>query len=331
MTPLSLLDSLSVAATPIEGVRTRAESLLRSGDACEARALIVSALPAIERSGDRALLRQSVNLLGAASFELGDLTDAEAAFHRVLDLARRDGDDLLVARATNNLGAIANVRGQRDEALAMYALAVAAYQRLGQSRGLAHAYHNMAITFRDVGLLDRADEHERRAIEFAREADTPHVIALARIGRAEISLLRGDARLAEATALLVAREFADHPDRIEEANALRVAGTARLALGRMDGAHRFLSHALTLARKHGAALTEAETLRALAQLHARNGDVFEARELAGLAIGLFDRLGARADRDALEAWIAARVAPAPSAQSVSTDHTQNPSPDRARQ
>jgi tetratricopeptide (TPR) repeat protein len=261
-------------------------------------------MPAIERSGDRSVLRQSVNLLGAANFEMGDLTDAEAAFNRALDLGRRDGDDLLVARATNNLGAIANVRGERDQALSMYALAVAAYQRLGQARGLAHAYHNMAITFRDVGLLDRADEHERRAIEFAREAEIPHVADLARIGRAEISLLRGDARLAEVSALLVARELAGRPDPIEEANALRVAGSARLALGDADGAQHTLTQALGLARMHGAALTEAETLRALAVLHAYNNDLFEARELAMLSMSIFARLGATRDHEALARWLA---------------------------
>ncbi|MEP6495402.1 MAG: tetratricopeptide repeat protein [bacterium] len=305
MTLTSTHGAVCAGPESIDAIVGRAEALLRSGDAREARALVVTSLPAIERHGNRAVLRKAVNLLGAADFEMGEFADAEAAFHQALDLARRDGDDLLLARATNNLGAIANVRGQREKALVMYALAVAAYQRLGQARGLAHAYHNMAITFRHAGLLDRADEHERRAIEFAREAPAPHVVTLARIGRAEISLLRGDARLAEATALLVARELIGVPDPIERANALRVAGAARLALGNTAGAHETLSQALALARRHGVALTEAETLRVFAELHARNGAMFEARELAGLAIRLFTRLGARRDRDSLEAWTAA--------------------------
>jgi tetratricopeptide (TPR) repeat protein len=283
----------------------RADELIRSGRSREARELLSGSLPSIERRGDRAALRQAVNLLGAASFETGELGDAEVAFNRALELGRSDNDDLLVARATNNLGAIANVRGEREQAIAMYSLAIAAYQRLGQPRGLASAYHNMAITFRHIGLLERADEYERRAIEFAMEAENPHILSLARIGRAELSLLRGDARLAEATALLVAREFASRSDPHQQANALRVVGAARTALGDLDGARRALDEGLTLAREHSAALAEAELLRARAELNCWLHDRAAARADATEAIRIFDRLAAREDSDKLARWLAA--------------------------
>jgi len=283
----------------------RADELIRSGRSREARELLSGSLPSIERRGDRAALRQAVNLLGAASFETGELGDAEVAFNRALELGRSDNDDLLVARATNNLGAIANVRGEREQAIAMYSLAIAAYQRLGQPRGLASAYHNMAITFRHIGLLERADEYERRAIEFAMEAENPHILSLARIGRAELSLLRGDARLAEATALLVAREFASRSDPHQQANALRVVGAARTALGDLDGARRALDDGLTLAREHSAALAEAELLRARAELNCWLHDRAAARADASEAIRIFDRLAAREDSDKLARWLAA--------------------------
>jgi len=48
--------------------------------------------------------------------------------------------------------------------MALYNLAVSAHQRLGNRRGLAECYHNMAITYRDLGRLEEADELEQRSV-----------------------------------------------------------------------------------------------------------------------------------------------------------------------
>lgn len=280
----------------------RGEAFLRSGRPREARAWVTEVMPAIERRGDRVALRRAVNLLGVAQFELGDLATAEPAFDRALELGREDGDDLLVARAMNNLGTIANVRGDRERALSLYALAVTAYQRLGQCMGLAESYHNMAITFRDLGTLDRADECERRAIEFAREAGNARLIALGRLGRAEISLRSGDAALAGAAARRAAADLAAVPDPIQQAYALRLVGLASQAEGDVAEARESLDAALALARAHGGALDEAETLRARAELWVAMGDLASGRADARAAIAIFDRMHAVRDRDALARW-----------------------------
>jgi tetratricopeptide (TPR) repeat protein len=195
------------------------------------------------------------------------------------------------------------VRGDRDQALAMYAIAVTANQRIGQPRGLAHAYHNMAITYRQIGMLDRADEHERRAIECAAEAGSHHLAALARAGRAEISLMRGDAAVAEMAALRVAVQFAELNDPIQRANALRVVGAARTALGSFREAQAALDEGLMLARQHSAALIEAELLRARAELRVWLDQRHDARDDARAAIRIFDRLDATDDRARLARWL----------------------------
>ncbi|MDQ3697708.1 MAG: tetratricopeptide repeat protein, partial [Gemmatimonadota bacterium] len=213
-----------------------AEAELRLGDPRTAIPRLGAVLVSLERNGDNAALRRALNLLGAAYFETGDLASAEAAFGRALDLAHAERDDLLIARATNNLGAIANVHGEHERALAHYQLAVPAYQRLGNVLGLAESYHNMAITFRDARRYDSADEYERRAIEFAREGGSARLQAMAQVGRAELCLLRGDAHLADVGARRAALEYAAIPDPVGEADALRLAGAARLAAGASDDA-----------------------------------------------------------------------------------------------
>ncbi len=298
-----LANRTQAARAQPELVTLLAEAYLRTGNARDAQHWLADSLEPLDRSGDRAEMRRAVNLLGASQFELGALDAAQRAFQRAAELARVDHDHLLVARATNNLGAIANIRGQRESALALYQLAIPAYQRLGSALGLAQCYHNMAITFRDTGHLDAADEYERRAMEFAREASSPSLLALAQLGRAEVTLRRGDAALAEAAARRAAEIFAGIPDPVSQADALRLAGVASVAQGELDRAATVLDQALSLAQAHGAALNEAETLRATSELAAARGDLESALHQAIAALAIFAELDAAAERDAVRAWL----------------------------
>jgi tetratricopeptide (TPR) repeat protein len=286
-----------------ELVTLRGESELRTGHPREARAWLAETLPLVERSGDRAALRRAVNQFGAAELELGALDGAERAFGRALELGRLDGDDLVVARATNNLGLIANIRGQRGEALSLYQLAVPAYQRLGHLVGLAESHHNMAISYRDLGQLQSADDYERRAIDYAREAGGGPVLALAHLGRAELALLAGDAGLAEVAARRMADHFAAVPDQIREAEALRVVGAAAVAQEKIDIAADAVDRGLALARSYGSALLEAELLYVRAALGRSIGDDDRAETDTTAAAAIYERLGATASPDAITAWV----------------------------
>jgi tetratricopeptide (TPR) repeat protein len=286
-----------------ELVTLRGEAELRTGNPRDARSWLSEMLPTVEKSGDRAALRRAVNQIGVAAAELGALDEAERTLAWALELGRRDGDDLLVARATNNLGTIANMRGQRGEALALYQLAVPAYQRLGHLIGLAESLHNMAISLRDLGQLDAADECERRAIDHAREAGGGPLLALAHVGRAELALRRGDGSLAEAAARRAAEQFAALPDQIREADAWRVVGAAAVAQGKADTAAAAIERALALARAFGSSLIEAEGLYVRATLHRALGDEVAARADAEAAMEIYGRLGATVAGEAVAEWL----------------------------
>lgn len=278
-------------------------ALIHTGRVRDARAWLEAVEELLASQPDRAAHRAVTNMLGAACFALGDLDDAARAFDAALDLAQRSDDVLLVARASNNLGALANLQGDRDRALWLYELAIAAYQRLGQPRGLAESYHNLAITYRDLAMIERADECERRAVEHAGEANDPRLAAMARLGRAEIALRRGDPLLAEATARRAASELHALGDRSTEADALRVAGAACTAQKRWQDARDAFAEALAMARDGSYALVEAETLRDKARLEAAQGRPSEARISARAALAVFRRIGATGECTELERWM----------------------------
>ncbi|MGE3614779.1 MAG: tetratricopeptide repeat protein [Gemmatimonadales bacterium] len=281
------------------------EAELRQGDTVQARIRLQWVTPEAERLRDPAALRRATNMLGAAHFELGELDEAEAAFERALGEASRDGDHLTSARATNNLGLIANVRGQHDAALGYYRVALPAYQRLGFTSGIGETTHNIAITLRDLGQFEEADRQERRAIEFAVDCGNRRLAAMARAGRAELALRRGEPLVARADGGLAALEFEELGDVLSEADALRIVGRARLALGDVDLAAGALTAAIDAANRQTGPLIEAESRWARAEVFLARGERAAAEADIDAARELFDRVQAGAERVRLDQWWAA--------------------------
>lgn len=300
-----LLANESAARSHPELVRLLGEGLIRVGRAREARDWLGDALPGLQRTDDRLSLRMATVLSGAAHLELGELDPARRAFEATLELARYDRDEALVARAMNNLGIVANIEGRWDDAIALYTLAVTLHQRNGDRRGLAECYHNMAITHRDRGELTEADELERRSAEYAREAEQERLLALARLGRAEIALRRRDFALAATAARRLTVEFERIGDRIRAADAIRLEGAASVGLRHFDRARTLLDRALEISREIGAMLNVAETLRARAELSAAmgGGRMDDAVADGRSALDAFRTLGATRESDALARWL----------------------------
>lgn len=281
-----------------------AHALLLTGGAQSVPPLLGRALGTLERRGDRAGVRTARNLRGAAAFMLGELDIAEEQFGLALALAREDDDVLLAARATNNLGAIAALYGNADRAIASYQLAIPSYQRLGSVRGLAECWHNLAISYRTLGELNAADDAELRAMEYAAEISDERLQAMARVGRAEVALRRGDAAFALATARRAAALFATLPDYLLQADALRVAADASDRLGDSAAADAALEAALTLARGHGHRTQEAQALQTDAEMRQRRGDRRAALSAAVAARACYLEMGSVAAADELSDLIA---------------------------
>ena len=267
------------------------EACLRTGDPRTAMRWLDLAEPMLTKSGNRPSLRSVFNLQGAAAFAIGSLNRAAESFSSALSMAQLDADALLSARATNNLGLISALRGDVEAAILSYQRAIAAYQRLGNPQGLAESWHNLGISFRTRGELDAAEDAERRAIEFATEATNPRLVAMAQVGRAEISLRRGDAAWARATAWRASEVFSALPDFLMQADALRVHADASDRLGLASEADFSFGRALTLSREHEHRTQEAQTLQTQAQILARRGAHDQARAIGVEAREAFSQLG----------------------------------------
>ena len=262
----------------------------------------VDALPA--GSAPEAVRSRAANVVGAAAFTRGQLADAEGAFTRALERGRAAEDDLVAARACNNLGNVLSLRGDSDGALARYRLAIPLYQRVGQPRGLAECHHNMAIVARGEGRWADADDLERRAVDFARQANDARLLSMALVGRAEVKLASGDAAPAVVLATRAADSLRDLDDAAMEADARRLVGDAEIALGHFEAAAQALGDAQHLARRAGDALIEAECTETLARLAAARGDAALASQLADTALAAYRAIGSPTAMRRAEALLA---------------------------
>ena len=281
------------AGTERDGARAvlLADACLWTGDPRAASRWLTRALPLLTAAADRPAMRRSVNMQGAAAFALGALDEASNRFSQALSMALSDDDTLLTARATNNLGLIEALRGNADQSIVAYQRAIMMYQRLGNPRGLAESWHNLAISLRTRGELDVAEDAERRAIEFATEADNSRLATMAMVGRAEISLRRGDFAWARATAARAVTAFAALPDFLLQADALRVLADAADWMEMVVEADASIAAALELARTHTHRTQEAQALQTMAQIMLRRGAMDAARTIGIQAREAFSELG----------------------------------------
>ncbi|MCG8470189.1 MAG: tetratricopeptide repeat protein [Gemmatimonadetes bacterium] len=300
---LAPVDADEVASSAIVAYRF-GEALYYTGRMRELAAYASRYVASSRETADTDGLLRALNLAGIAAFELGEITSAESSWDEQMGLADGAGDHDMLARAANNLGAIANLRGASNEAITLYRLAVPAYQRLGQDRGLAQTYHNIGVSYRDLGRVDDALSAFARARAVAERIPYPPIIVMTLVSRAELEIRRGEHAVASELARRALRLARELDDPVNEAGALRVWGLSQARGGDRAGGREELDAALALARSSGNTLLEAEALRDIALAASRHED--EETESLRAAIEAFERLGASAETKRLRRRLGAR-------------------------
>lgn len=271
-----------------------ADVLRRVGQADRSVEISERLEPFCMRRGNDRLYRGRLNVLGMARFDLGHLEQAELAWNELAAKSQLAEDEEFAARANNNLGVLLTLSDRSDEALATYARAVAAYQRLGYRRGLAQTFHNLGITYRELDFLDDADEHFRRAGEYARLDESEDEIARVEQERAIVFYLAGDASMARTSAMRALERYERLEDPTGMGEVERTLALFHLGDGALDEAVASLERALELARNSKAALLEAETLAGLSYAYRRKPEEERAAGLEREARERFSALGADA-------------------------------------
>jgi tetratricopeptide (TPR) repeat protein len=253
--------------------------------------------------GDRTLEVRALNVCGAIALERGGINQATHFFTQAQEEAMQDNDLATVGRCANNLGIIANMQGDYGRAIGAYTRAMAAYQKARYDRGFVEAQHNLAITYRDQGQLDRALQAADAAVQEAERLGDLGLKAQAISGRAEIRVARGEAELAVREAERALAAHRELNETVRETEDLRILAAALAIAGKTPEAKDLLRDVIDRATAHARPLLVAIAERDLAHLLAREGDVAAAKLMAETARVAFDRLGANAEIQKLDALL----------------------------
>src|SRR5258708_30745138 len=149
----------------------------------------------------------------------------------------------------NTAGQLA-AAGHHAEALSSWELGVAAFEKAGVPQGVAECAHNLAITYREQGTLDRALTEAERAIAEANASGDRTLAAMALRGRAEIRLTRGEVELARSDISAVQEIRRLVPNPVGEAEDLRVVAAVLAGGGQLAAAEGVLRDVIGRGEAH---------------------------------------------------------------------------------
>jgi diguanylate cyclase (GGDEF)-like protein/putative nucleotidyltransferase with HDIG domain len=277
-----------------------------AGDSIEA----VLALP--DYGDMDAVRAEALELRGRLACEAGRLDDAEHDFLAQQEHARRAGLTPLVALGDEHLASLALVRGNAAEGAERLEQASASYDGAGDAGGAIRALQQLAQLHVDYKRWNAAEHAIGTAVSRAQGAGDHHAVAVLELLRAQMSIDRGNierarasteraldlARRAEDPALLaravamsgvVAREFGEleragrcfddaqrHAESLDDTLILGEIACERAELLARRGEHDGTLHNLNRA------------YRALARLQARPGTAELSRRLRRLEAGFLD-------------------------------------------
>ncbi len=271
----------------------------RLGEFARSRAAALQARDRFRAIGDVDGEMRTENVAAAGAFAIGDLTDAERRFSRALMLADELADDLMSARCANNLGNVAYYLARNTTALSFYRLALAGFEKLGWWKGIAEAWLNTTIVWRDSGDLEASRDAAGRALDAAEQAGDSRIFGQALGASSETYALLGDLELARAQAgraLVIAES---HDDPLNEADYLRVLSAIERLAGLPEQAEELGRRALAAAQRVQHPWTVADVQRELGDLYAATGRNADAARAYREAASSFLKAGSAARAEQL--------------------------------
>jgi ATP/maltotriose-dependent transcriptional regulator MalT len=278
-------------------------------DTVAAAALAAQMEPRFAHGRNEAAARRFLNAQGQIALVRGELTASQRLVEELRDKAELAGDPPQQFYATVHLGIIAGLRGDFTASLQECYRALAMCGTVDTDVWLPVLHHNLALSFREIGMIAEAERHFELS---TRDPRPDWVTATTALDRALLRYVVGDFE----TAAGMARNGLALFQRIGSANGVADAHVvlARIALGQRDEDEAAAQLALAEERLDPSeTMVMAQLQEERAVLHLLRGDEAGRARAAAAADEAYRRLEApwRAERMRmrLESLASARGAP----------------------
>jgi CHAT domain-containing protein/tetratricopeptide (TPR) repeat protein len=246
------------------------------------------ALPLLRAVGDRRGEAVTLNNIGAVYWPLGEMQKALEKYNEALLLRRAVGDRRGEANTINNIGVVYAALGETQKALQKYNEALLLYRVVGDRMGEANVVTNIGSVYRARGETQKALEkyNEALPILLAIGDRRGEATALINIGAVYRALGETQKALEKYNEALSLRRAAG--DRRGEASTLSNIGAVYDLLGETQKALEKYNEALPIWREVGDRNGEADTLLGISRAEQKRGNLIQARQTVGQAIGLIE-------------------------------------------
>jgi len=235
-----------------------------------------------ERSGEAKALAELGRIVGVWR---GDYQAGQAYFDEALPIARELGDRPALIFISRQLGNLGNSLGELDQAKAHLEESLALAREIGDRGSEIAALNSLGNTLQGKDDFDGALRYYQEGLDLAVETGDRGQRAMLTSNVAQIHYLRGDfataKRLTERS-LILSREVASD---FLIAGAIFSTGAVLLRLGEAEKARPHMDEALRMVVTMGSDSAKLYSLPEYARLRAGQGEVREAIEWIGLALG----------------------------------------------
>jgi diguanylate cyclase (GGDEF)-like protein len=281
----TLEQRLAQATTPREQVLARLDlcAAIALRDARRALRLAREATELATALDDPALQARCWREQGVALFNLSELADALAAYERAAELFQQAGDENGQADAIRGMGIVYEQLDDFNRALEHLITALRLYEAHSNLTAQARTLNSMGVVYSRSGRPEDGLAAYAQAYQLHRQLDDPLATALTR-NNMGINL-KNLGRYAEAEeALLEATTLLEQGGSIYYAGALSNLALVYERQGRLEEAEAAHRRACELARRHGVAYIENESLLCLGRFYLAQDRLDEARPLLEAAL-----------------------------------------------
>ena len=237
----------------------------------------------------------------AFTYRATNLPKALEFLEIALEVSEDAGLEEFVGMANNRLGLMYNLLGRYDQSVQHLNEARAYFESINDSVAYAMVTSNLALTYFNLGELDKSLVLNREAIAIRLKYDVKGGIATGYNNMANIFVLRGDSLDLAAEYYLKAHEILlEIGNKADAGVALKNLGDIAIQLGDSSGAVSYYFEGLKLVEESGVTLYMPQFMVSLANIHLNKGEFAEALEV--LEIGLDYAMENKQYRETMELY-----------------------------
>lgn len=227
------------------------------------------------QAGDRWGEAQGFNTLGLIEADAGRFADALDNHLKALAIREADNDKEGLSYTFNNLGNVYRNMGEHQKALEYHQRGLQLKIELGNKSSEAYSHQNIGLVYFAMKDYANARAAYQRSLEIREQLEDPRMIAVSlnAIGSVDVLTNPAAALTTYERALVLRRQVGD--ERGEMATLVNIADVHRRA-GRLPAAADTLHRAIAIGAALDAPLLKANTVKALSEVEAAQGNYASA-------------------------------------------------------